>query len=269
MNKLTKLLKSIKFNNKRNYRRRRKKYTVVPQLSMKPQKLGIGFTLARVTREVTVYQNSNSTYDIMTNALESYEFSRQAESFNYFRLKCINLIQHPINISDQAGKAWVYMDWVNDENISQSTMGTWDNAKMLSYNTVKPITYTFMPPNARLRYSVAQDELTYSDLPINFTEWMPASEMVANNVPGWLKFMNVGNKDLSLTVDVVLEFKGAKGYDTALLKASKINKINPKKEMEREQIIEENEEEIKKKKIKEEKKKQLIEEFKEKMKNLD
>lgn len=241
------------YNNRRNYKRRKKnkKYTVVPQLSMKPQRLGIGFTIARITREVSVTMNSNSTYDIMTNAFESYEFSRQAECFNFFRLQRINLVQHPINVNDVNGKAWAYMDWINDENISESTMGTWDNAKLLSYNTVKPITYTFMPPNARLRYSVRQDELTYADLPINYTEWMPTTEMIANNMPGWLKFMNVGNKDLSLTVDVVFEFKGAKGYDTALLKASHVDKINPKKEVMRENV--ENKDEIKENKLNKEK----------------
>lgn len=264
--------KSNKFRNKRGKRR---KYTAVPQMSKRPQRLGIGSTNARVTREISVTQNSNTTVDFMSLIMESYEFSRQAEVFMYFRVKCINVIQHPINVNDVNGKVWLCMDWINNTNVSDNTMGTWDNAKMLSYNAVRPITYTFLPPNARLRYQIREDELTYSDLPINFTEWIPASEMVANSVPGWLKFMNVGNKDISVTAEAVLEFKGAKGYDTVLSKASKFYHIASIKEIEQEKIEKkeeekkcEKEEREEREKRKREKKKEIIKEFKEKMQDL-
>lgn len=260
LNKLLNLLGNVNLNkSKRNKRKKRNnRYTAVPQISTQPQRLGIGSTVARVTREITVTQNSNTTIELMYLVTESYEFARQAEDYNFFRLKCINVIQHPINVNDVNGKVWVYMDWINSENMNNSTMGTWDNAKMLSYNAVRPITYTFLPPNARLRYQNREDELINADLPINFTEWIPSRELIAKEVPGWLKFMNVGNKDVSVTADVVLEFKGAKGYDTSFSKALKFIHIAPLEEKKKEK----NEKEIKEEERYEDKKNEDIEDIK-------
>jgi hypothetical protein len=275
LNKILNLLQNTNFgrsNKRKKGRRRRNRYTAVPQISGQPQRLGIGSTVARITREISVTQNSQTTVEFMSLVTDSYEFSRQAESYNFFRVKCINVIQHPINVNDVNGKAWLVMDWLNSDNISETTMGTWDNAKMLSYNAVKPITYTFLPPNARLRYGANDDELLNSDLPINLTEWIPARELVAKNVPGWLKFMNVGNKDLSITADAVLEFKGAKGYDTVLTKACKFIHNGPLKELKQEKDIKEDVKEEEKKnkvrKIKKEEKKNRIKEYEEKVQDL-
>jgi len=249
-------------SNKKAYRKRKKK-TVVPQILHEPQRLGVGTTVARVTRVIQVIANSSTEYALMSNAFQSYEFSRQAEDYNFFRVKCINVIQHPVNVVDVDGQVWMQMDWLNDEN-ELSTLNTCDNAKMLSYNLNKPLVYTFLPPNARLRYGDNQNELSYTDLPINYTEWLPAKHMIANPAPGWLRFMNVGNKYVTVTVDVVMEFKGSKPYDSNLLKKENdrtksyihvqpLQKVEAKVEEEMEEI--EDEEKIEEKKIDEKKKK--------------
>jgi hypothetical protein len=204
----------------------------VPQVQAKPQRLGIGTTEARVTRVIQVPANSTTSYSLLSNVFESYEFSRQAEDYSFFRVKCINLIQHPVNVVDVDGQVWVYMDWLNDENLSLNTLGTCDNAKLLSYNLVKPLVYTFLPPNARLRYSITENDLTSADLPLNYREWIPAAQMLARPAPGWLQFMNVGNKPITVTVDVVLLFKGSKAYDSAhfqteFAKTKKFIKVKP------------------------------------------
>jgi hypothetical protein len=103
---------------------------------------------------------------------------------------------------------------------------------LLSYNLVKPLVYTFLPPNARLRYSITENDLTSADLPLNYREWIPAAQMLARPAPGWLQFMNVGNKPITVTVDVVLLFKGSKAYDSAhfqteFAKTKKFIKVKP------------------------------------------
>jgi len=218
MKALTKFLKNSSTVSKRRKSRRSSTKSVVPQVQRTPQRLGIGTTEARVTRVIQVTANSTTTYSLLSNAFESYEFSRQAEDYSFFRVKCINVIQHPVNVVDVDGQVWMYMDWLNDDNLSLTTLGTCDNAKLLSYNLVKPLIYTFLPPNARLRYSTTENDLTSADLPLNYREWIPAAQMLARPAPGWLQFMNVGNKPITVTVDVVLLFKGSKAYDSAHLR---------------------------------------------------
>jgi hypothetical protein len=217
-----------------------------------------------VTRVIQVAANSTTSYSLLSNAFESYEYSRQAEDYNFFRVKCINVIQHPVNVVDVDGQVWLYMDWLNDDNLSLATLGTCDNAKLLSYNLVKPLVYTFLPPNARLRYSTTENDLTSADLPINYREWVPAAQMLARPAPGWLQFMNVGNKPITVTVDVVLLFKGSKAYDSAhyqaeILKTKKHIIVKPVLKLpgvlEEPQVEEEEEELIPLKEDKKEKKK--------------
>jgi len=167
------------------------------------------------------------------------------------------VIQHPVNVVDVDGQVWMQMDWLNDGN-NLTTLGTCDNAKLLSYNLTRPLVYTFLPPNARLRYGDSQEELSYTDLPINYAEWLPSKHMIANPAPGWLRFMNVGNKYVTVTVDVVMEFKGSKPYDSSLLqKENERTKgyihVQPLQKVEAEG--EEEIEEIEEKKMEEKKKK--------------
>lgn len=153
---------------------------------------------------------------------------------------------------------------VNDDNLDLSTLGTCDNAKLLSYNLVKPLVYTYLPPNARLRYSTTENDLTSADLPLNYREWIPAAQQLARPAPGWLQFMNIGNKPITVTVDVVLLFRGSKAYDSAhfrteYLKLKKHIKVKPSlgmpKVLEEPKSEEEEDEKVEFLDIKEEKKK--------------
>jgi len=273
LNKMLNLLSNNRLSKRRKHRR-----STVPQISSQPQRLGVGYTLARITRNVPIAKG-NTVYDIMSNCFASYEYTRQATDFSFARLKNITVIQHPMSAPLPAHNnfntiAYLYMDWTDG---SSENIITIDNAKLMCLNLTRPKIYTFLPPNARLRYDESESEIVAQSLPINYREWFDARSYVAKNAPGWLKFSNNSDVGFHTTVDIVMEFKGAKGLDSINMNdVNKFIKVSlppaPEVKIGEEDFEEfeedDKEEKIERKKEKKKEKKERIKEYEDKAKSI-
>lgn len=237
--------------NNRNRRQRRRNggrfnSNITKQERRNPQHYGVGRTFATI--DETLYVNAENgigARNIINIAVTSNEFARYKLDYQYFKILNIKItIAASIIESAPNGYNYIKMNWDSAEVSEEPELAKDDNAKIFPNYRTKNYVFTFVPPNAVINF----DSYAY-----NYYDFMLTRD--SNNLRSTLWYTRSTNYQMKISINMLFvgaQNKSAATYVTQLFKNLSLkDKSRVKLAIVKDEIIEDNDEDVKevKKKI--------------------